>query len=93
MSAVGYVAVAGQIVVVGAGAPLLTGWMRQVRARLEGRAGAGVLQPWRDVRKLLRKEPITPSGPGPPSARRLPCWSPPRWWLPRSFRCCPPTPR
>ena len=65
MSAVGYAAVAGQIVVVGAGAPLVTGWMRQVRARLEGRAGAGVLQPWRDVRKLLRKEPITPVGTGP----------------------------
>ncbi|WP_369394322.1 respiratory chain complex I subunit 1 family protein [Streptomyces sp. CG1] len=66
MSAVaGYVAVAGQVLVVGAGAPLLTGWMRQVRARLEGRAGAGVLQPWRDVRKLLRKEPITPVGTGP----------------------------
>ncbi|MFJ8113298.1 respiratory chain complex I subunit 1 family protein [Streptomyces sp. NPDC096132] len=64
MSAVGYTAVAGQIVVVGAGAPLLTGWMRQVRAHMEGRAGAGVLQPWRDARKLLRKEPITPVGTG-----------------------------
>jgi len=36
--------------------------MRQVRARMEGRAGAGVLQPWRDLRKLLRKEPIAPRG-------------------------------
>ena len=36
--------------------------MRQVRARLEGRAGAGVLQPWRDLRKLARKQPITPRG-------------------------------
>ncbi|WP_432252748.1 respiratory chain complex I subunit 1 family protein [Streptomyces sp. HNM1019] len=65
MSTVGYAAVAGQIVVVGAGAPLLTGWMRQVRSRLEGRAGAGVLQPWRDIRKLLGKEAITPAGTGP----------------------------
>lgn len=65
MSAVGYAAVAGQIAVVVAGAPLLTGLMRQVRARMEGRAGAGVLQPWRDTRKLLRKEPITPIGTGP----------------------------
>lgn len=64
-TAVGYAAVAGQVVVVGAGAPVLTGWMRQVRARLEGRAGAGVLQPWRDARKLLRKEPVTPIGTGP----------------------------
>lgn len=65
MSAVGYVAVAGQIAVVVGGAPLLTGLMRQVRARMEGRAGAGVLQPWRDTRKLLRKEPIAPIGTGP----------------------------
>ncbi len=34
-------------------APLLVGLMRQVRARLEGRVGAGILQPWRDLRKLL----------------------------------------
>nr|WP_225956714.1 NADH-quinone oxidoreductase subunit H [Amycolatopsis lexingtonensis] len=49
------------VVVVGA-SPLLVGVMRQVRARLEGRAGAGVGQPWRDLRKLLRKEPIAPRG-------------------------------
>ncbi|MEV7502202.1 NADH-quinone oxidoreductase subunit H [Streptomyces sp. NPDC093018] len=64
-NALGYVAVVGQVVAVVAGAPLLTGWMRLVRARLEGRAGAGVLQPWRDVRKLLHKEPVTPVGTGP----------------------------
>lgn len=39
-------------------APLLVGVMRQVRARIEGRAGPGVWQPWRDVRKLLRKDPV-----------------------------------
>ncbi|MFI0943250.1 respiratory chain complex I subunit 1 family protein [Streptomyces sp. NPDC021020] len=66
MSGVGYVAVAAQVGVVGGGAPVLAGWMRQVRARLEGRAGAGVGQPWRDVRKLLRKEAVTPTGTGPP---------------------------
>src|SRR5690606_27938719 len=53
-----------QVVLVAAGAPLLAGLMRQIRARAEGRAGAGVLQPWRDLRKLLRKEPITPQGTG-----------------------------
>ena len=42
--------------------PLLVGVMRQVRARLEGRAGAGVRQPWRDLRKLLAKEPLTADG-------------------------------
>ena len=39
-------------------APLLMGVIRQVRARLEGRAGAGVWQPWRDLRKLLAKDPV-----------------------------------
>ncbi|MFI6735352.1 respiratory chain complex I subunit 1 family protein [Nonomuraea sp. NPDC050451] len=53
-----------QVIVVGVGSPLLVGVMRQVRARLEGRAGAGILQPWRDLRKLMRKEPITPRGTG-----------------------------
>jgi formate hydrogenlyase subunit 4 len=43
-------------------APLLVGVIRQVRARLEGRAGAGVWQPWRDVRKLLRKDPVHAKG-------------------------------
>lgn len=65
MSGTGYVAVAAQVAVVAAGAPLLTGVMRQVRARLEGRAGAGITQPWRDTRKLMRKEPISAVGTGP----------------------------
>jgi len=51
-----------QVLLVTGGAPLLTGVMRQVRARLEGRAGPGIGQPWRDLRKLLRKEPVTPDG-------------------------------
>jgi formate hydrogenlyase subunit 4 len=51
-----------QVGIVVVGAPLLIGLMRQVRARLEGRAGAGVVQPWRDLRKQLRKEPIAPDG-------------------------------
>lgn len=42
--------------------PLLIGVMRQVRARLEGRAGPGVAQPWRDVVKLLAKEPLRAAG-------------------------------
>lgn len=43
-------------------APLLAGLLRQVRARWEGRAGQGVLQPWRDLRKLARKEPLRSDG-------------------------------
>lgn len=51
-----------QAVLIVGGAPLLIGVMRQARARLEGRQGPGVLQPWRDLRKLFRKEAITPRG-------------------------------
>jgi formate hydrogenlyase subunit 4 len=42
--------------------PLLIGVMRTTRARLEGRSGGGVLQPWRDLRKLLGKEPLRAPG-------------------------------
>ena len=51
-----------QVVAMVALSPLLVGMMRQVRARLEGRVGAGVLQPWRDLRKLLAKEPLQAAG-------------------------------
>ncbi|GAA4379606.1 respiratory chain complex I subunit 1 family protein [Agromyces bauzanensis] len=51
-----------QVILFAALAPLLVGVMRQVRARLEGRAGAGVWQPWRDLRKLLGKEPVRARG-------------------------------
>jgi len=62
MSALGLVGGVVQPVLIVTGSPLLVGLMRQVRARLEGRAGAGVGQPWRDLRKLMRKERITPRG-------------------------------
>jgi formate hydrogenlyase subunit 4 len=51
-----------QVVAVAAGAPLLVGLTRQIRALLEGRAGAGLLQPWRDLRKLLGKQSVIPEG-------------------------------
>ena len=62
MSALGTIGGALQAVVIVVGSPLLLGLMRQVRARLEGRSGAGIGQPWRDLRKQLRKQPITPRG-------------------------------
>lgn len=62
MSTLAVVGAVAQPVLVLAGSPLLLGVMRQVRARLEGRAGPGVWQPWRDLRKLARKEPIAPDG-------------------------------
>jgi formate hydrogenlyase subunit 4 len=52
--------VAVQVVVVVGGSPLLVGLTRKVRARLEGRAGPRLTQPWLDTRKLLGKERIAP---------------------------------
>ncbi|MEX0796646.1 MAG: NADH-quinone oxidoreductase subunit H [Acidimicrobiia bacterium] len=45
-----------QVVVLVAVAPVVAGMMRTLRSRLEGRQGPSPLQPWRDLRKLLRKE-------------------------------------
>lgn len=39
-------------------APLLTGLVRKVKARLTRRRGASVLQPYRDLRRLLAKEVV-----------------------------------
>jgi formate hydrogenlyase subunit 4 len=38
-------------------APLVTGLVRKVKARLNGRIGASPLQPYRDLWRLLRKQP------------------------------------
>jgi formate hydrogenlyase subunit 4 len=62
MSTAGIIGALVQPVLIVAGAPLLVGLMRQVRAKLEGRVGAGMGQPWRDLRKLFGKERITPRG-------------------------------
>jgi len=61
LSTAGLVAAGGQAALVVAGGPVLVGLMRRTRARLEGRAGPPVTQPWRDIRKLLRKERIVPA--------------------------------
>ena len=62
MNVMSYVAGVAQVGIVMLGAPLVIGLMRQVRARAEGRAGGGVLQPWRDLRKQLGKQSIRPHG-------------------------------
>lgn len=62
MNLMSYVAGGAQLGLVVVGAPLVIGVMRQVRAVLEGRTGAGVLQPWRDLRKQLGKQKVTPHG-------------------------------
>ena len=64
MSAQALLSTVVQVVVVAAGGPLLVGVLGQTRARLEGRAGAGIGQPWRDLRKLVRRQPATPTGTG-----------------------------
>ncbi|HVX69614.1 MAG TPA: NADH-quinone oxidoreductase subunit H [Mycobacteriales bacterium] len=56
------VGMAVQLILVAGLAPMLVGVTRQTRARMEGRAGAGWAQPYRDLRKLLRKQPLRPHG-------------------------------
>jgi formate hydrogenlyase subunit 4 len=47
-----------QMLLVLALAPLLTGVVRKVKARLNRRRGASVIQPYRDLRRLLGKEVV-----------------------------------
>jgi len=47
-----------QVVLVVALAPLITGWVRWVKARLNGRRGASPWQPYRDFYRLLQKEAV-----------------------------------
>jgi len=47
-----------QLLVVGLGGPLLVGTVRKLKARLQGRRGASVFQPYYDLRKLLTKEAV-----------------------------------
>jgi formate hydrogenlyase subunit 4 len=47
-----------QWLVVVVGAPLLVGFVRKIKARLQGRQGADIWQPYRDLGKLLVKEVV-----------------------------------
>ncbi|MBI4172467.1 MAG: NADH-quinone oxidoreductase subunit H [Actinobacteria bacterium] len=47
-----------QVAVVAAGAPLLVGVLRTLKARLVGRRGPNPWQPYADLRKLLAKEAV-----------------------------------
>lgn len=53
-----------QAILVALLAPLVIGVTKAVRARLEGRAAGRLGQPWRDLRKQLRKQPISPADAG-----------------------------
>jgi len=46
-------------------APLVQGAMKRLRARLAGKPGPSVLQPYRDLAKLWRKEALVPTGASP----------------------------
>ena len=47
-----------QIIVLLAVSPFLVGLIRKVKARLQCRRGASVFQPYRDLVKLFRKQPV-----------------------------------
>ncbi|MGA8004919.1 MAG: NADH-quinone oxidoreductase subunit H [Burkholderiales bacterium] len=46
-------------------APLLTGWVNQCRAWLQNRSAPGLLQPYRTLNKLFRKEVVLAHGASP----------------------------
>jgi formate hydrogenlyase subunit 4 len=48
----------GQSLLVVLIAPLMLGWVNQCRAWLQNRSGAGVLQPYRNLRKLFHKDAV-----------------------------------
>ncbi len=39
-------------------APLVVGFLSTIKARLQNRRGAGMMQPWRDIQKLFAKEVV-----------------------------------
>ncbi|WP_086982358.1 respiratory chain complex I subunit 1 family protein [Vibrio aphrogenes] len=45
-------------------APLITGFSRVLRARLHSRRGPGLLQDYRDIAKLLRRQSVAPANAG-----------------------------
>ena len=51
-----------QVMTVALGAPGVTGVIAKVEARLQGRRGPRVLQPYYDLAKLFRKEALAPEG-------------------------------
>ncbi len=51
-----------QVLTVALGAPGITGVIAKIEARLQGRRGPRVLQPYYDLAKLCRKESLAPSG-------------------------------
>ena len=51
-----------QVLTVAVGAPGMTGVIAKVEARLQGRRGPRIRQPYYDLAKLFRKEALAPDG-------------------------------
>lgn len=65
MPTFGYVLVAlAQVLLVAAAAPLASGFSRVLRAKMHTRHGPGVLQDYRDLLKLLRRQDVRPPASG-----------------------------
>ena len=65
MPTFGYVLVAlAQVFLLAAAAPLASGFSRLVRAKMHTRHGPGVLQDYRDLFKLLRRQDVRPPASG-----------------------------
>lgn len=54
-----------QVLTIAIGAPGISGVIARVEARLQGRTGPRILQPYYDLAKLFRKEALAPAGVGP----------------------------
>lgn len=54
-----------QVLTIALGAPLVSGVISTVEARIQGRRGPHILQPYFDLSKLFAKESLVPSGTGP----------------------------
>ena len=54
-----------QMLLYAAAAPLLAGWIKRCKARLQNRRGASPLQPYRDLRKLFAKQAMVAHGASP----------------------------
>jgi formate hydrogenlyase subunit 4 len=54
----GLIAQVLHVALIAAAAPTVVGVLSWMRARLSGHAGPPLLQPWRDLARLLRKQPV-----------------------------------
>ncbi len=55
---VGWLVAAAQGLLYVIAAPLFAAWVKRIKARLQNRRGAALMQPWLDLRKLMQKETI-----------------------------------